>query len=85
MSGWREDGGLLGLARKRAEGGAKIGILRLADVTDGSERRLLQRVVSTGDILDKDAHQVGPFTTRQLDSGNGNNQCGGGISSASIG
>ena len=63
---------------------AKIWILGLANVTDGSQGGLLEGVVSAGHILDKNAHQLRPLIARQLDGGNRNDKGSSGTSGANI-
>jgi hypothetical protein len=57
----------------------KFQILGLANEADGDQRGLLQFVGAARDILDEDLHQIRPFIPGQLDSGDGDDELGGGL------
>lgn len=59
--------------------------MRLANESNSGKRRLLEVVVSTGYVLDKDVHEVGPLISGQFDRGDRNNQRSGSIPSSGIG
>lgn len=67
------------------EASAQVGVLRLADVADGSQRRLLLVRHAIADVLNERRHQVVPLAAGQLDGGDGRYDLGGGVAGLRVG
>ena len=62
----------------------KLGILGLADETDGDQRGLLQLIGTGRDILNQDVHQLRPLIPGKFNSGDGDYELGGGLAGPGV-